>query len=439
MADGTPSPRNGEENDRADETKSDHILTAKELMEAVEAERSAVASPPSASSPELGQPGGADGKLPRGPALSAAERLLLSQASTLVAELAAFADNAPVRSVMRDAQIMAGMLESYRREYGAMSDRFGKLMSPDLYANLDAVRNKLIPDLSAMAVWQDMQQAQLQAMQAAELHVAGLARRMHEMDGWKDNLTQITEIARLSQRQLTGVDTIGSALGASVQGVALLSDAFRDFSTAYSDVLCAYEGPPALRYQKSAMLLGTTREYFRGAVLNRAISVEPHLYDLGDIDTTAIADDRSATGDRLEQLLRTKAPHLLRQLRGARRAARSNNPERTSHTCISLRRFVEALLDTIAPVNCVRAWTTDPKDYTEKNDPTWAARVRYAYRDCGDEALTAFMPADARVVVTTMRLTSGMVHETKAELSEHGLLALVARVEGLAQSLLDLL
>jgi hypothetical protein len=135
------------------------------------------------------------------------------------------------------------------------------------------------------------------------------------------------------------------------------------------------------------------------------------------------------TANELETFLSNLDPQLLALLNGAREAARSQNPDKTRHVCISLRELLGYALRNLAPDAEVTAWTQDPQYYHD-GKPTRAARMQYLYSHVAEPALKKFIAADVRAALELFDLLSNGAHVANLGTTTAALTILMNRAEG---------
>jgi hypothetical protein len=206
----------------------------------------------------------------------------------------------------------------------------------------------------------------------------------------------------------------------SSQSSAQLLDIGADF------VESSFEDSP------SGVVADVPAEIFRAIDLDCALS--------GEVEET-VEDERialsSATSDELSMFLEDLDPELLRLRIGACNAARSTNPDKVRHTCISLRELCAHALRILAPDSAIRAWSQDPSCYHEGR-PTRRARVMYLYESIQSPALKKFIDADISLALELFNLLNKGTHVANLEIAEEQTAILLSRAEGVLLVLLKL-
>lgn len=138
----------------------------------------------------------------------------------------------------------------------------------------------------------------------------------------------------------------------------------------------------------------------------------------------------------IEGLIEAFNPGLRTALLGAKKALRSDNPDRCRHVTISCREAVTHTLHGLAPDRSVRSWTNDPSHF-HVGRPTRAARVLYICRSINHGPFSAFMDADVRAQVEFIDLFQKGTHSLDAPFTDEQLRALIIRTESLIRFLIQ--
>lgn len=242
----------------------------------------------------------------------------------------------------------------------------------------------------------------------------------------------------LAQEQLLRVhwDALGSAIRIDSSAFSPINGRFATLTDTYRNLIQSFEtrerfmasfppivssGPP-LEIFTSARLLGA---------LSRPISDEDN-YGVDRQAESDLEDEIEATTD---ELLAALNPELRSVWRGAKEALRSDNSDRGRHVVVSLRELVTHVLDTIAPGDEVKAWTSDPSHF-HGGRPTRKARVLFVCRGVNHGPFSEFVSADVGATIEFINLFQRGTHELAVSFSEIQLQALVSRAESLLRFLL---
>lgn len=137
----------------------------------------------------------------------------------------------------------------------------------------------------------------------------------------------------------------------------------------------------------------------------------------------------------LEDLLVRLDPGLIPLWQGARKSLKSDNPDRSRHTIISLREMVTHILHKTAPDSDIRSWTTDQSFYRDGR-PTRQARLLFICRGVNHDPFHHFVKKDVSAHIELIRILQRGTHELSIDLTDEQLKALVMRTESLLRFIL---
>jgi hypothetical protein len=127
-----------------------------------------------------------------------------------------------------------------------------------------------------------------------------------------------------------------------------------------------------------------------------------------------LADNESPIITHAEDLLGDISVRLQRRFVAARQALASNNPERTQHCAISLRRLILTLIDILGPNEMARAWALKmgKQNLFEKGKVTRRARLLYIVGWQGDDdSFSVFLERTVNCILANLDVLNAELHE----------------------------
>lgn len=88
---------------------------------------------------------------------------------------------------------------------------------------------------------------------------------------------------------------------------------------------------------------------------------------------------------------------------GAKKALESRNPDRVRHFSISIRELITHVLNTLAPNNEVKKWSTS-EEHLHEGKPTRKARILYICREIKTENFEKYVNADVNSMIEFINL-----------------------------------
>lgn len=145
-----------------------------------------------------------------------------------------------------------------------------------------------------------------------------------------------------------------------------------------------------------------------------------------------ISEDIEAS---LEDFLVRLDPGLIPLWQGAKKALKSDNPDRSRHTIVSLREMVTHVLHKTAPDGDIHKWTTEQTLYHEGR-PTRQARLLYICRSVNHEPFELFVSKDVSAHLELIRMLQRGTHQLSINFTDEQLKALILRTESLLRFIL---
>jgi len=139
----------------------------------------------------------------------------------------------------------------------------------------------------------------------------------------------------------------------------------------------------------------------------------------------------------LTGLLAMRFPHLVELIQGARAACTSKQADYVRHFTTSLRELFTQLLHRLAPDDSVKVFSTSADDF-QNGRPTRSVRLRYICREINHCKFTDFVKKDVAAALAFVDLFQSGTHEVTSSYTPVQLRALMARMEGLLQFLLEI-
>ena len=215
----------------------------------------------------------------------------------------------------------------------------------------------------------------------------------------------------------------------------------RAISTNLGNLTCSYQSlinVAATRDSLASRLpLITTYapiEYYREVKVVESITVdeESDIFDDKSIDT-AIAD----TLPSVDGLLEAFDERSIGLLHGARQSLRDDNPDRTRHVTTSVRELFTQVLNSLAPDDDIRGWTSNDDHFHNKR-PTRRARLLFIFRHIDCDPLSRFVQDDVRAALSFVDSLNSGTHAVESRLSAVQLASIVSRMESLLVFLLQI-
>ena len=253
----------------------------------------------------------------------------------------------------------------------------------------------------------------------------------------KSHYTAVAESLLLAQERMLGVpwDSLGSVTSMPSQEFDRIRHRFTVLTDTYGSLMRSFDasehfmadfppifssGPP-IEILTSARILDSLSE----PIIDEFYpEVEREIeFDFGDEIEASV-----------DELLTDLNPDLRVMWVGARKALRSENPDRSRHVAFSIRELITHVLHALAPDEAIQNWTED-ESYFHNGRPTRKARVLYICREINHGPFTSFLRADVKASIEFINLFQ-RGHELSISFSEKQLEALVTRAEAFLRFLI---
>lgn len=253
----------------------------------------------------------------------------------------------------------------------------------------------------------------------------------------KSHYTVVAESALLAQERMLGVqwDSLGSATTMPIQEFKTIREHFMVLSDAYGSLMISFD---VMEHFMAAFppifSSGPPIEIFTSACILDSLS-EPLIKEAyPDVEREIEANIEDEIEASVDQLLADVNPDLRVIWLGAKKALRSENPDRSRHVAFALRELVTHVLHALAPDEAIRNWANDQSCF-HNGRPTRKARVLYICRGIDHEPFTKFIRADAKANIEFINLFQ-RGHELAVSFSEEQLETLVRRTEAFIRFLI---
>jgi len=249
------------------------------------------------------------------------------------------------------------------------------------------------------------------------------------------DLSRSLSISLAAEQMLAGVDdlAIGRLVGIDETFRKATLAGFGNLSTAYESLIETVRSNRTLPAYLPLVIRYPPVEYYREIAVIGSITPD----SVGRADSSVVEKEIHAGLPRADDLLMRFDKPLCRLLAGARRSAKSDNPDRIRHVTTSLRELVTQVLHGLAPDEQVMKWTADPRLFHE-NRPTRRARFLYIVRDLDCDPLAGFIEHDVDAALSFVDFLSSGTHVVESRLTAAQLGSVVSRAESLLVFLLQL-
>lgn len=252
------------------------------------------------------------------------------------------------------------------------------------------------------------------------------------------HLVKLSEISMLAEVSLANIswENIGSALKLETQTKYAVQKRFLEFTASYADLFQSYESQSTniTNVPPEACDIPPIEFFNATELLNSITDPKEELEETGGQVGVKL---RLETEDALSSLISKLNNDLLKLLDGARQALVSDNPEKGRHFAISLRELFTHILHDLAPDTKVRAWTENPK-YFSNRKPTRKARLLYICRDINHGPFSDFIQKDIDAVLEFLNLFQRGTHKVIISYTDAQLLAMHIRMESAIRFLLEI-
>lgn len=301
------------------------------------------------------------------------------------------------------------------------------LMVTDLMRGNELLKQFAIPP----RIWEE----QLQAITkiAGEIPHYDLAVKSHLAEILKLSVLSQTSVSRLAWESLGDVLNVQAAVRNALQ------DSFLDFTQSYSKLYKFWEDQPSFILSLPPIVSKFPAiEYFNGVAVIDSITFR---YD----EDTELQEEKlqiekeigDETEGRLETLLVKVNPELIIPLRGARQSLDSANPDHIRHFSVSLRELFTHVLNTLAPDDKIRAWSTASEHY-DNDKPTRRVRLLYICRKANQDQFSNFIEKDIDAGLEFLQLFQRGTHKVMPSYTDVQLRVMLTRMESLLRLLLEI-
>ena len=257
----------------------------------------------------------------------------------------------------------------------------------------------------------------------------------------QSHLAEILKLSVLSQTSISRLawESLGDVLNVQAPVRSVLQNTFLDFTQSYSKLFKSWENQPSFILSLPPIVSKFPAiEYFNGVAVVDSITSKYH-------EDTELQEEKLHTekeiGDetegKLETLLVKMNPELIIPLRGARQSLDSANPDRIRHFSASLRELFTHVLNTLAPDDKIRAWSTASEHY-DKGKPTRRARLLYICRGVNQDQFSNFIEKDIDAGLEFLQLFQRGTHEVVPNYTDVQLRVMLTRMESLLRFLLEI-
>jgi len=149
------------------------------------------------------------------------------------------------------------------------------------------------------------------------------------------------------------------------------------------------------------------------------------------VDSETTTHIKKKSNDVISEKLSKLSPSLLKTLNGAREAIYSKNEDRYRHVSASYRELLKKIIFKLAPIEEVRKWATNPKDFRKNSTktPTYDACLRYLAKDINPKEFGDFYIIDNKLITAQIRLLDDLDHSDDPSKKNIDLESLSLRVE----------
>jgi hypothetical protein len=249
------------------------------------------------------------------------------------------------------------------------------------------------------------------------------------------DLSRSLSVSLISQQFLAGMDDldIGRLVGIDETFRKATLASLGNLSSSYESLIHAVRtSGTTLPAHVPLVIRYPAVEYYREIAVIESITPD----NAGQPDAS-IEEEVSQGLPGADDLLTEFNNSLCGLLVGARRSAKSDNPDRVRHVTTSLRELVTQVLHGLAPDEHIRKWTADPGMFHD-NRPTRRARLLYIVRDLDCDPLAHFVEQDVDAALSFVDFLSAGTHLVESKLTAAQLGSVISRAESLLVFLLQL-
>lgn len=255
--------------------------------------------------------------------------------------------------------------------------------------------------------------------------------------GVQANFAKVTELNLYAEKSLSSLNwnEIGLGMGLAKPYQTAISDGLLLTTNSYKDLFKTFETTPRTILDiKPTVFRDIPTQLFNTANFLESITIEEkEEIEEEELKTDIIYENEIGLSYYLNKL----DSNLYYMWLGAKKALESRNPDRVRHFSISIRELITHVLNTLAPNNEVKKWSTS-EEHLHEGKPTRKARILYICREIKTENFEKYVNADVNSMIEFINLFQEGSHAIKASFTEKQLIAMRTKAESTLKFLLEI-